>query len=226
MKKIVLTSVCALSIAAGAFAQGTLNWGAIIPTYMTAQTNSTTISPLYGGGSADNGSIGATAATVGGFYYELLWSSGAVAGQPSTLEALASWNDTGLSAANATTAGRISPTPSNTGAAVNGWAAGAANNLLLVGWSSNLGTSWTQVLATLQSPELLIGVSGQAFFGMSSVGNVVASAGNPGTTIFGTGVGQINSPNTQLYLVQVPEPGTMALAALGGASLLLFRRRK
>jgi hypothetical protein len=28
------------------------------------------------------------------------------------------------------------------------------------------------------------------------------------------------------FIPSVPEPGTMALAALGGASLLMFRRRK
>ena len=37
----------------------------------------------------------------------------------------------------------------------------------------------------------------------------------------------IDSLNTQLYfIIPVPEPGTMALAALGGLSLLAFRRKK
>ena len=217
-----------MGISASAFAQGTLNWGAIIPTYMTAQTNSTAISPLFGGGSTGSGAVGVTSGSLGGFYYELLWTGG-VASQPASLSALASWTDTGLTAGNASTAGRLAPNPSNTGAAVSGWAAGAANNLMVVGWSANLGTTWSVALATLQSSIALQSVVGNAYFGMSSLGNVTASAGNPGTTIFGTGAGQINSPNTQLYLVPtapVPEPGTMALAALGGASLLLFRRRK
>jgi len=73
-------------------------------------------------------------------------------------------------------------------------------------------------------------VTGNAFFGVTSAGTGYnPNNASPGATPFGTGGSLINSPNTQLYLLQVaptPEPGTMALAALGGASLLLFRRRK
>jgi hypothetical protein len=59
-----------------------------------------------------------------------------------------------------------------------------------------------------------------------------------GWSIIGTGTGQPNTTPealfsgtgiTQgftLFAVPVPEPATMALAGLGGLSLLLFRRRK
>jgi len=55
-----------------------------------------------------------------------------------------------------------------------------------------------------------------------------AFGGNPNATPAGTPASLTgwNTLNTNLVLSPVPEPATMALAALGGASLLLFRRRK
>ena len=102
--------------------------------------------------------------------------------------------------------------------------------VLVAGWSANLGSTyaaaWNEIdnWATLGSS-----VVGTAFFGLSNEGLLNPNPSSPGNTPFGAaGSGLINNPNMQLneLLVTVPEPGTMALAALGGASLLLFRRRK
>jgi hypothetical protein len=76
--------------------------------------------------------------------------------------------------------------------------------------------------------------SQMAFFGETAFGYINPLAGSPGIAItqnngtpgaFGLG---IFSLDTQLYQlpIDIPEPATMALAGLGGLSLLLFHRRK
>jgi hypothetical protein len=236
MKKLVLTSVCALATAGAAFAQGNLYWSSINFASMTAQTNSTTHSSFTGGGSAVGGSIGAAGgSSVSGanFYYELLYSaySGTQAAVPTTLAALGTWSDAGLGATNANTAGRLQVINPNAGAQVP-WSPGTTDSIMLAGWSANLGTTWAAVIATLNSQSLLGAVAGNAFFGLSNTGytTTLSTSTSPGAIVFGAnptaqGV-PIQSLLTQLYLVQVPEPTTLALAALGGASLLLFRRKK
>jgi hypothetical protein len=49
--------------------------------------------------------------------------------------------------------------------------------------------------------------------------NTTGGGGSPGSYLTGL-------PDLNLAVTSVPEPGTLALAALGGASLLLFRRKK
>ena len=77
MKKTLITTVCTLALASAAFAQGNVSWSTISAAAITAQTNSTTYSPFFGGGSAVGGSIGALSASAQasagtGFYFELL----------------------------------------------------------------------------------------------------------------------------------------------------------
>jgi hypothetical protein len=225
MKKIALTAICAVSMAGAAFAQGTVNYAAFVPTYISFQTNMA-VSPLFGGEVTAVGG-GVTGLAAQGFYYELLFSaSGAT--QPSSLAALSDWTDSTYYANNSTaSAGRVTAGNGAAGSAVAGMAVGTTYSTLVVGWSANLGTAWSDVLAKLNNWDTAgTGISGNAFFGMTSVGAATpAGTSAPGVGIFGAG-SLINSPNTQLYFVPVPEPATMALAALGGASLLLFRRRK
>ena len=81
-------------------------------------------------------------------------------------------------------------------------------------------TAWTAELA---------GQTG--FLGVTTTGYINPGTANPGVAVFGiapiANVGlPIQSVGTQLYALPVPEPGTMALAGLGGLALLLFRRRK
>jgi hypothetical protein len=233
MKKLVLTTVCALAVTGAAFAQGSANWSTISFSFMTAQTN-TSVSPLFGG-SGLGGTAGAAGSATGGFYYELLWSAytGVQAAKPATLTALNTWADTGLAATNQTTAGRLSPIGAT---AVNNaslpWDTGSTNNIMVVGWSANLGTTWAAASANLNSTAALNGIVGNIFFGESNTGfiNPLANGTAPGAGLFGGAAGArglpISSLNTPLFLVQVPEPTTIALAGLGGLSVLLFRRRK
>jgi hypothetical protein len=235
MKKIVLTIACAALGAVGAMAQGNVNWSTISPASMTAQTNSSAFSPLFGGG-ASVGTVGAAggAASLGtGYYYELLYQvSGSQLSSPTTLSALSSWSDTTLEASNSTTAGRLTPINGNAGATVP-WSPGTSASVMLVGWSANLGSTWSAVSAELQNGtfgSVLGGANG--FFGESNTGylTTLSTSTSPGTTLFGSAaIAQgtpIFSTNTQLFLLPTPEPGTMALAALGGLSMLAFRRKK
>ena len=243
MKKILLTSLFAIAISGVAMAQGTVNWGSISFASFTAQTNSTQQSAVFGNGaSTGNGAVGGTASAslVSGnnnlFYFELLTKAQPVAGvstpQPTTLSSLQTWSDAGLGATNAQTAGRLAVTVPNAAATV-GWANGTTNYIMMVGWSASLGSTWAAALANLQNSSYLSGLTAPAYFGTSTTGFINPSTSTTaGQAVFGAaGAGgtPIISLNTQLYLVGVtatPEPGTMALAALGGASLLLFRRRK
>ncbi len=230
MKKLVLTTVCALAVTGAAFAQGTLNWVAVSPAAFTAVTNGTQYSPLFGGAAAGLTS-GATATTAGGFYYELLYNTsftGSQVASPTTLAGLATWADAGLAATNTVSStGKASGFPGNTAATVP-WNNGTTNNIMLVGWSSNLGTSWTVVSGELQDWSAY--QIANAYFGESAAGYINPAVGNPGYGAFGTAATAsglpIKSLNTPLYLLPVPEPATFALIGLGGLSLLLFRRRQ
>jgi len=143
----------------------------------------------------------------------------------------ANWIDTGVYGVNGSgvaTQGYVtgSATASVT-AGATGWSqdttAGTSAYFVVVGWSSNLANgsagAWasivTQINGTWNNPA--------GVFAYSNIGNITANVA-PGN---GASVWQSGGA-TAFNLVTVaaaPEPGTMALAALGGASLLLFRRR-
>jgi hypothetical protein len=236
MKKLVLTTVCALAVTGAAFAAGNVSWTGPSAAFITAQTNSTAYSPLLGGGATGSGAVGVTSGAgvnPAGYYYELLYTtySGTQATIPS-LSALLAWNDTGLSATNGNTAGRLADVNPNAGAQVP-WSPGTTDSIVLVGWSADLGTTWGVVSNELAtgSYKTVLG-SNLGFLGVSTTGFITPfdTSTSPGSGVFGNGdVGQgtpIFSTNTQLFLLPVPEPTTLALAGLGGLSLLLFRRQR
>jgi hypothetical protein len=243
MKKLALTIVCTLAVNDAVFADGIVNWLSITPAAMTAQTNSTQFSPIFGGGSSGGGTIGNTASAGGSptFYFELLYNTnftGSQVAAPTFSQLFSgSWLDTGLTATNTTaagSAGKLAPIAGNAAATVP-WAHGVTNNIMLVGWSANLGTSWATVSNELATDSFysVYFSSSYAFFGESATGYINPFDGpgpGPGANIFGTAANitglPINSLNTQLYLLPIPEPGTITLAGLGGLSLLLLRRRR
>jgi len=241
MKKLAITTLAAVAVATGAFAQGYVQWSASPAGNLIGQTNSTAYSPLSstlnGNGATPVG--GATGNTVAGgsslFYYALLVNTtGTATTTPTTLAGLSGWTYSGLAQTNGSAAnGRINPDPVQPSGGVVP-STGGNENFLLVGWSANLvnSTNVATVLFDLNNWSTVgTGITGTAFFGISTVATLAPSTSSSSpTAIFGTGL--IYNPSTapmELYaldVVSAPEPGTMALAAIGGASLLLFRRRK
>lgn len=228
-----------------AFAQGYVSWSTPNAA-VTAQTNAQTYSPLFGGGSTGGGTIGVTAnntATGLVYDYELLYKSwsGSITTDTSVWDG--TWKDTGLGATN-TYNGRLSPSGVSGTLDLSGtigWSNPTTNNLVLVGWSATLGSSWAQVsnecVMAAANPHHYFTVAGDpqnsilCFFGESAFGYLKPTTGTSGATaIFAngyTGNGlPISSLLTTLYEVPIPEPATFALVGLGGLSLLLFRRRK
>lgn len=220
MKKILTTlAVSALTVAA--FAQGTVQWTGVAGS-LIVQTNGTVYSTFAStvGAPAASGTqgntLGNTAANnaalgYSGYYYALLISSAVSA--PTTTAALGSWHATGLTSTNAASSnGRTSQVNPLSNATADGWLPGTSTNLVLVGWSANLGSSWATVLLELQTwPVAQLSIVGPAYFGVSSLGTLVSGTANPGVIVFGSNAGQINNGAglaMQLnQLAVVPEPG-------------------
>ena len=177
MKKLTLTIVSVVAITGAALAQGTLSWNTIAPNGMTAQTNSTAYSPLMGGGTTGSGAVGVTTGSGTAFYYELLYNTSFTGSQIAapTLAQLTggSWIDSALEATNSSSAGKLGPIANNTAAVPQGtWVGGigtlggTTNNIVLVGWSANLGTSWSVVSGELANWNTVKGnFAGNSFFG-------------------------------------------------------------
>jgi len=244
MKKMLVT-LAASVVSAAAFAQGTVSWSTA-GANMIVQTNGTTYSTFSktgGGTSTGFGSIGSTlgntaannaALGYAGYNYELLVSSSA-SSAPTTLANLSVWNDANLQATNSSASnGRIVQTSTggaggvanNTQAVASNWAAGVTEGVILVGWSANLGSTWSAALANLNTPAY----TGLGYFGVSAFGSLASNVGNPGVTVIGANAGQINNPSASPMVLMpinaVPEPTTMALVGLGGAAMLMIRRKK
>ena len=132
----------------------------------------------------------------------------------------AGFTPTGLIATNINTAGRII---GGNNLAIPGAPLGGTRAILIRGWSANLGANWAAALANQ-------GVIG-GYFGSSSIASNFLLGGDggsgnvPTSPAFG-GASGIQSGFTLTYVPVVPEPSSMALAGLGAAALMIFRRRK
>jgi hypothetical protein len=230
MKKILLTIGLAAVAALSSQAQGYVLFSS---STQNMSTNNTAGSQQAAGNAATGKTLGA-----GLFYYALFVSStGAGAGAQQGFSSgnsstyvfnEAQWvldTDPTAAGASTATAGRFAATNPNTSdssSTVPGITGGNPYYFQVVGWSANLGTTLGQAIIALTTP----GQSG--YIGQSAISGQI-TVGNGGTIsaplFFGGG-----APNIQAFtlgsFVATPEPGTLALAALGGASMLLFRRKK
>jgi len=197
MKKLAAI-LCLAVLATGAFAQGLVKF---------SNNGSTLVS---------FGPQGAGAATTPGptFYYCLLTAPlGTTDPTAFTFAGIYATNTT------STTGGRLQG-GSNLGVTVAGWAAGTSRSFEVAGWSIDGGTAWNS--AWLTAP------SGMSYFGLSGIGQGIAGGTDsnggsiPALAVFGAAP----SITSGFTVTPVPEPGTMALAGLGAAALLIFRRRK
>jgi hypothetical protein len=238
MKKYIIASTALLVVATSAFSQGLVNFSAGTSASTRMNTNSVVGGP----------STGLTTTTSGLYYYALFASVNqtTINGSSTAISGLSGnyvfnhmgsgvatgWELVGIGT-NSASSGRMFPASQGTTSAgqaalnadnslnVQGIAGAGTANIVAIGWlSTGIGT-------TLQSLETWYAAGAfNGWVGQSTVGNVTLGDGGsiPTSNAFGTGPGQLGG--LLLGLTVVPEPTTLALAALGGASLLLFRRRK
>jgi len=203
MKKLAVTLALA-AIATSTFAQGIVKFS----------NNATTLISF----GPQGGTL--TATTPGAsFYYALLTAP------MGTVDPLA-FTFAGIYATNsaATTGGRFQG-GSNLGVTVAGWAAGDSRSFEIAGWSANLGPNWN---AAWLNPATRPG-GAQDYFGLSGIGAGIAggldsnNASIPALAL----IGPAPAISSGFALTSpIPEPGTMAIAGLGAAALMIFRRRK
>ena len=205
MKKLFITIGLA-ALVSSSQAQGTLNFLNAAATVINLSSNSV--------------ALGNTPATVGGFRYELFFA-------PAGTLNPALFVGSGVIATN-TTAGRFTI---GTGSIIPGAAAGGTSAIMIRGWSASLGADW----ATAILQQGIIG----GFFGQSAIAPNFLMGGGPlnvpTSPVFGGANGILPlvvaaSPNgvgfTLTYVPVVPEPTSMALAGIGAAAMVIFRRRK
>lgn len=212
--------------------------GTIIGSFLTYGQG--TVALYYTGGATygiytNNGVVSGLTAGTANYYYALLtatYGGAAPANNPTN----AVWTFSGNYATNYLNTGGIRGAGAAAGFACSGFAlangsylASTPSYYMIVGWSANLGSNWTTISSEIGN------WTSTGYFGYSSVAYQVA--GNPSQSInavnlYGdpsgySGAGLTNGFTLNLVSpTATPEPSTLALAALGGASLLLFRRRK
>jgi len=155
------------------------------------------------------------------------------------------WTDAGISGNNAaslTSAGGIIGQGGGGGTTALNWSAptGASygpgvDYYTVVGWSATLG-SWSTIQSELNAGTLVTGLN--QFFGQtgtaynysgggpSALPAVNAFSTSGATGLAGSGMSSIPGSLVLNSLTPVPEPATLALAGLGGLSMLFLRRRK
>ena len=196
MKKLAAI-LCLTAMATGAFAQGVVIFNNNPATLVSSGVTASTATAISG--------------PAGSYYFGLLTSPTGGAG---------TWTFSNLFATNsAAAAGRFIggtvPVP--------GWAPGTTQSYQVAGWSSSLGHTW--------NPAWLASQPAGGQFGVSAIASGVAGGTTAGGQSFptlplfgGTGIGTGFALTGTTGVV--PEPTSMALAGLGAAALLIFRRRK
>jgi hypothetical protein len=183
------------------------------------------------------GAIGGVA-NAGTFDFEVLTAPSTVTSVDSSLQDLltSTWSDTGIFAQNTTFPGRMS----TTNQVANNWPAGSEQSFIILGWTANLGT-FHDVMSELAGAYLgteegsytwFGGGFDYGFLGATTVGTAFAGGGASGLppfALFGSATNVQGTPistPTELYHIFVPEPTVAAMAGLGAAVMLIFRRRK
>jgi len=182
-------------------------------------------------GGTTNGMIGANVAVSGGATVGTNTVSGSLA---SYVFNAAGWSNAGLIGTNSgASAGRFASSAVDglNQSTVTGLGAGAAANFVIVGWSANIGNTIGALMTWYNAGNPLT----TGWIGESQVtGSIVSGNGGGiptpgvmgGTFSASTPVSPTFTLGEILAPAAAPEPGTMALCALGGASLLMFRRKK
>ena len=198
MKK-VLAALCLTALITSSQAQGLINFLNSATTLVTLNSNLV--------------NLGSTpAASLGSFRYELFSA-------PAGTLTPASFVSSGIIGTNLSTAGRFN---GGNGLAIPGRLLGGTAAILIRGWSTALGSTYSQAIANYGiipgflgesaiAPNFLLGGDGGA-------GNVPTSPAFGGSSGIQSGFALVYAP--------VPEPTSMALAGIGAAAMVIFRRRK
>jgi len=203
--KSILVGVASLAFAVSSYAQGTINF-----------VNSATTLVTINGPATSGNTVNASTATYG-TRIQLYYQPGTVA-QPAAITAssgIGAWELVGAVGTNIASNGRFSVGSMTLG---NDAGAGTSVWLMAVAWSgasAGAATKYADLGSALADPT--------AYLGVSTVFSLVSGNpnGTPSTTPTSTA-----GIFPGVTLIPVPEPTTIALAGLGAASLLLFRRRK
>lgn len=212
MKKI-LSTLAVVAVAGAAFAQGTVNFANSAGTPVQFATT-------IGGAP--------TSVPAAGGFVQLLWAPSGTA-LPNPWNPNSSPNLTAFLAANPgwnMVPNSIKPTIS-AGRFVGGTLTvptatpGAVVDAILIGWtgaSASFDAAYALAAATPATAQ--VGMTGK--FSLDTA-NPLASPVPETATALTTG---LTTPTLLTPVAQVPEPSTFALAGLGAAALLIFRRRK
>jgi len=211
MKKLVLASL-ALTCAVSVFGQGQVLFGNAVSGSVRAPIYG--ISPLGNTVSQKgNGATGLPAGTVDWTGYPVLSGSSYVAALMFAPGANAA--DSALTWAGVTSTFRTGTAVGffvNTPATLAGVAAGDTATLQVFAWDNSSGAYADPAAAWSAWKGALIAGGSSSSFNLAVGGGTITPPNLVGLTSF------------NLYMV--PEPTTMALAGLGAAALLIFRRRK
>jgi len=212
MKKLILTA-CAVTCAASVFAQGTIQFNNRVSSTLTTHVYVGGNSSRVGNGPTDNPSGPADWSG-----YTLLTGSGYMA-------AILGANGAGVAESSLTFGANPTTTSFRTGTSAGGFAIVIAtiNSVAPDAASATLEVfAWDRAASGITDPAAALAAwkAGSTWAGgLSGTFTVNNMGGNTFTPPVMTGLQSFN-------IYTVPEPATMALAGLGAAAMLIFRRRK
>jgi hypothetical protein len=245
MKKLIIAAI-ALTTAASVFAQGSISFGS---RYLATAGNQTihiwgpsptapTLS-LVGLGSNDAGKAGPGTTPFAASGMVMIGQDG-TAGVTYNLANGKTWNSAPGGAFAQLLGGAVGAAESSlvpvgitctfrSGTAAGGWTTftetlagfpeGSAGTFELVAWDSSTYKTWTDALAAWKLGNVAIGRGG--LFNLSAIGGSALSSPQLNQQT------PLNSFNLAYFAsTTIPEPSSFALAGLGAAALLIFRRRK